>query len=58
MGAHSTQAHGAALLFVALTLISLGLAENVGVLWLLLGLAAFATSIAVFLKAKSIERED
>ena len=59
MGANPTQAYGSALLFVALTLISVGLAENIGVLWVLLGLAAFVISIMLFLKCKPLEqRED
>ena len=59
MGANPTQAYGAALFFVALTLISVGLAENIGVLWVLLGLAAFVISIMLFLKCKPLEqRED
>jgi hypothetical protein len=59
MGAHSAQAHGAALVIVALTLISIGLAENVGVLWVLLGLVSFAIGIVIFLKIKPLEqRED
>jgi hypothetical protein len=59
MGANPTQAHGAALVIVALTLISAGLAENVGVLWVLLGLVSFAIAIMIFLKVKPLEeRED
>jgi hypothetical protein len=55
MGANPTQAYGAALFILALTLISIGLAENVGVIWVLLGLAAFAASIVAFLKCKPWE---
>lgn len=58
MGANPTQAHGAALSFVGLTLISVGLAENIGVLWVLLGLLAFAISIVLFLKCKPLERKE
>jgi hypothetical protein len=59
MGANSGQAQGAALVIVALTLISVGLAENVGVLWVLLGLVSFAIGIMIFLKIKPLEqRED
>lgn len=50
MGANPSQAYGAALFIIALTLISVGLAENIGVIWVLLGLAAFTISIVVFLK--------
>jgi hypothetical protein len=58
MGANPTQAYGAALLFIALTLISAGLAENIGVLWVLLGLAAFVISIMLFLKCKPLEQKE
>ena len=58
MGANPTQAYGAALFFVALTLISVGLAENIGVLWVLLGLAAFVISIMLFLKCKPLEHKE
>jgi hypothetical protein len=58
MGANPTQAHGAALFMVALTLISVGLAENIGVIWVLLGLAAFAISVVLFLKCKPLEKEE
>ena len=57
MGANPTQAHGAVLLIIAFTLISVGLAENIGVLWLLLGLVAFAISVALFLKCKPWEQK-
>jgi hypothetical protein len=58
MGANPTQAYGAALFMVALTLISVGLAQNVGVIWVLLGLAAFAASILSFRKCKPWETEE
>ena len=58
MGANPTQAHGAALFMIALTLISVGLAEDIGVIWVLLGLAAFVGSIVLFLKCKPLEREE
>ena len=57
MGANPTQAQGAALFMIALTLISVGLAENIGVLWVLLGLAAFVTSIVLFLKCRPLENK-
>jgi hypothetical protein len=58
MGANPTQAYGAALFFVALLLISVGLAENIGVIWVLLGLAAFVISIVLFLKCKPWEQKE
>ena len=58
MGANPTQAHGAALFLIAVLLISVGLAENIGVIWVLLGLAAFAISIVVFLKCKPWEHNE
>jgi hypothetical protein len=42
---------------ISLTLISVGLAEDIGVIWVLLGLAAFAVSIVLFLKCKSWEQK-
>ena len=58
MGANPTQALGAALFMIALTLISVGLAENIGVLWVSLGLAAFAISIVLFVKCKPLENKE
>jgi hypothetical protein len=57
MGANPSQAYGSVLFIVALTLISVGLAQNIGVIWVLLGLASFVGSIAVFLKCKPMEEE-
>ena len=58
MGANPTQAHGAALFMIAFALISVGLAEDIGVIWVLLGLGAFAISVVLFLKAKPLEHEE
>jgi phosphate/sulfate permease len=58
MGANPTQAYGAALLMIALTLISVGLAEDIGVIWVLLGLVAFAISIVLFMKCKPLEEKE
>ena len=55
MGANPTQAQGSLLLFISLTLIAAGLAQNVSYLLLLLGFAALAGSIGLFLKCKSWE---
>lgn len=58
MGANPTQAQGVALFFVAFTLIAGGLAGNVSMIPLLLGLVALAVSIARFLKAKPWEHSE
>jgi len=58
MGANPTQAQGSVLLFVSLTLIAAGLAQNFGVILLLLGFVALAGSIGLFLKCKSWEHEE
>lgn len=58
MGANPTQAQGSVLLFISLTLIAAGLAQNIGYLLLLLGFAALAGSIGLFLKCKSWEHEE
>lgn len=58
MGANTTQAYGVALLFIALTLIAAGLAQNVSVILLLLGFVAFAAAIATFLKCKPWEHRE
>lgn len=55
MGANSTQAYGCVLLFISLTLISAGLAQDVSIVLVLLGLVALAGSIGLFLKCKSWE---
>jgi hypothetical protein len=57
MGANPSQAYGAALFILALTLISVGLAQNIGVIWVLLGLVSFVGSIVVFLKCKPMEEK-
>ena len=58
MGANPTQAQGSLLLFISLTLIAAGLAQNVGVILVLLGVLALAGSIGLFLKCKSWEHEE
>ena len=59
MGANPTQAKAIALFLAAFTLIAAGLAEDIGYLWLGLGLALLAASVALFLKCKPWEsRED
>lgn len=58
MGANPTQAQGSVLLFISLTLIAAGLAQNVSIILVLLGFAALAGSIGLFLKCKSWEHEE
>jgi len=58
MGANPTQAQGTVLLFVSLTLIAAGLAQNIGIILVLLGLVALVGSIGLFLKCKSWEHEE
>ena len=58
MGANPTQAQGVALFFVAFTLIAGGLAADIGIISLLLGLAALAASIVLFLKCKPWEQRE
>ena len=55
MGANPTQAQGSLLLMVSLTLIAAGLAQNISIILVLLGLVALAGSIGLFLKCKSWE---
>ena len=58
MGANPTQAQGVLLFLAGFTLIAAGLAENIGVIWLILGLVAVAISIGLFLKAKPWEHNE
>jgi hypothetical protein len=58
MGANPTQAQGSVLLMVSLTLIAAGLAQNISIILVLLGLVALAGSIGLFLKCKSWEHEE
>ena len=55
MGANPTQAQGVVLFYIALTLISVGLATGVGLVWIALGLVSLAISIALFVKCKPWE---
>jgi hypothetical protein len=55
MGANPTQAQAVALFLVAFTLIAVGLAADVSLISLLLGLAFLVGSIALFLKCKPWE---
>jgi hypothetical protein len=58
MGANPTQAQGIALFLVAFTLIAAGLAADVSLIALLLGLAVLAASIALFVKCKPWEHDE
>ena len=58
MGANPTQAQGTLLLFVSLTLIAAGLAQNISFILVVLGVVALAGSIGLFLKCKSWEHEE
>jgi len=55
MGANPTQAQAIVLFLVAFTLIAIGLAADVSLISLLLGLALLAGSIALFVKCKPWE---
>jgi len=55
MGANPTQAYGVTLFFIAFTLIAGGLAANISVLLLLLGIALLLASIVLFVKCKAQE---
>lgn len=58
MGANPTQAQGVLLFLIGFIFIALGLAMNVSVIALLLGLAAVAWSIARFVKCKPWEQAE
>ncbi len=58
MGANPTQAQGVALFFIAFTLIAIGLAADISIASLLLGLAFLAASIILFLKCKPWEHRE
>lgn len=58
MGANPTQAQGVLLFFVAFTLIAGGLAGNISIIPLVLGLAALSISIARFVKCKPWEHRE
>lgn len=55
MGANATQAQAIALFFVAFTLIAAGLAEDIGLIPLVLGLLFLACSVTLFIKCKPWE---
>lgn len=58
MGANPTQAQGIVLFLVAFTLISIGLAQAYGVVFLILGVIALGLSCTLFLKCKPWETKD
>ncbi|MBZ5584832.1 MAG: hypothetical protein LAQ30_22005 [Acidobacteriia bacterium] len=55
MGANKAQAQAIALFFIAFTLIAVGLAADVSLIALVLGLALLAISIVRFLQCKPWE---
>ena len=58
MGANPTQAQALALFLLAFTLIAAGLAADINYLYVLIGLALLAASIALFLKCKPWENAE
>ena len=58
MGANPTQAQGVTLFLVGFTLIAAGLAQNIGIISLLLGLVAVAAAIGLFVKCKPWEHSE
>jgi len=58
MGANPTQAQGVVLFFVAFALIALGLAADVSILALGLGILLLGASIMLFLKCKPWEHTE
>ena len=58
MGANPTQAQAVALFLLAFTLIAAGLAADINYLYVLIGLALLAASIALFLKCKPWENAE
>jgi hypothetical protein len=58
MGANPAQAQGIVLFFVAFVLIAAGLAADVSMIAVLLGLAALAASIGLFLRCKPWEHTE
>lgn len=55
MGSNPTQAQAVALFLLAFTLIAAGLAADINYLYVLIGLAVLAASVALFLKCKPWE---
>jgi hypothetical protein len=58
MGANPTQAQAVVLFLVAFTLIAAGLAADVNVILMLLGLASLAAAIVLFLRCKPWEHRE
>jgi hypothetical protein len=55
MGANPTQAQGVVLFLIAFTLIAAGFAADVSMILLIVGVAALAGSVFLFLKCKPWE---
>jgi hypothetical protein len=58
MGANPTQAQGLVLFLTAFTLIAVGLAQDIGIIALVVGVALLAFSIVLFLKCKPWEHTE
>jgi hypothetical protein len=58
MGANPTQAQALVLFLLAFTLIAAGLAADINYLYVLIGLALLAGSVALFLKCKPWENAE
>ena len=58
MGTNPTQAQALALFLLAFTLIAAGLAADINYLYVLIGLALLAGSVALFLKCKPWENAE
>lgn len=58
MGANATQAQAVALFLIAFTAIAAGLAADINYVYVLIGLAALAASIGLFLKCKPWEHNE
>jgi hypothetical protein len=58
MGANPTQAQAMILFLVAFVFIAAGLAANVSLLYLLVGLALLGGSVALFIKCKPWEHSE
>lgn len=58
MGANPTQGQAVALFFVAFVFIAGGFAADLNWLWMIIGLAIGAASVALFLKCKPWEHRE
>jgi len=58
MGANPTQAQGVVLFFLAFTVIAAGLAADISIIAIVIGLGLLGGSIALFLKCKPWEHRE